>query len=380
MKILVQLSRVLVGVLFIFSGLIKLNDPMGFSFKLNDYFAADVLDLPFLVPFALAIALVLVIVEILLGLALLLGYQKKITIWLLFAMILFFTFLTFYSAYFNKVTDCGCFGDAIPLTPWESFSKDVVLMVLILIIMVGKNFIQPLLNNKSATVVLGVSLVLCSSFGYYVLNHLPVKDFRAYAEGKSIVEGMKSAEELGLQGPVYEVIYTMKKIDGDEQQEITSTQYMDEKWWEKTDWMMLEELSRSIKVSDGYEPPVHDFGISTDYGEITDEVLSAPDYLLIISYRMSEADVDGFKKIADLAWDLENENLPFLAISTTSGQDAETFKHKIQAPFEFATMDETTLKTIVRSNPGLVWIKNGLVYKKWHHNDVPSAEEIKAMR
>ena len=142
MKYLVGFSRVFVGILFIISGLIKLNDPMGFSFKLQDYFAPSVLNLEFLVPYALILALLVVIFEVMLGIMLLLGYAKKFTIWSLLAMIVFFTFLTFYSAYFNKVTDCGCFGDAIKLTPWESFTKDVILLVLILILFFGKQYIK----------------------------------------------------------------------------------------------------------------------------------------------------------------------------------------------------------------------------------------------
>jgi uncharacterized membrane protein YphA (DoxX/SURF4 family) len=123
MKYLTGFSRIFVGVLFIFSGLIKLNDPMGFSFKLEEYFSPDVLNLPFLMPFALAFALFVVIFEVVLGVALLLGWQKKLTLWALLLLIIFFSFLTFYSAYYNKVTDCGCFGDAIKLTPWEVLPK-----------------------------------------------------------------------------------------------------------------------------------------------------------------------------------------------------------------------------------------------------------------
>jgi uncharacterized membrane protein YphA (DoxX/SURF4 family) len=143
MKVLVGVSRIFVGVLFIISGLIKLNDPVGFSFKLGDYFAPEVLNLPFLEPYALVIALLVVILEVLLGVMLIMGYAKKFTLWSLLLMIVFFTFLTFYSAYFNKVTDCGCFGDALKLTPWESFSKDVVLLVLILILYKGNRYIRP---------------------------------------------------------------------------------------------------------------------------------------------------------------------------------------------------------------------------------------------
>ena len=134
MKYLTHLLRLFLGITFIISGMIKLNDPMGFSFKLEDYFAPNVLGLPFLIPFALIFAIFVCIVEVVLGVMLLVGYQKKLTLWSLLAMLIFFGFLTFYSAYFNKVTDCGCFGDAIKFTPWQSFAKDIVLLVAALII------------------------------------------------------------------------------------------------------------------------------------------------------------------------------------------------------------------------------------------------------
>ena len=380
MRLLVGLSRIFVGVLFIFSGLIKLNDPVGFSFKLEEYFSPDVLNLPFLVPYALAFALFVVILEVVQGVALLIGFKPKLTLWSLLGLIVFFTFLTFYSAYFNKVTDCGCFGDAIALKPWESFAKDLILLLFILILMMGVKYIKPLAGIKVQSAVMVVSVLLCALFGYHVLNHLPVKDFRPYAEGKSIIEGMKHAEELGLEGPVYENIYTLQKKDGSEQIEITSTQYMEEKWWEKTEWVMMEDLSRSVKVKDGYEAPVHDFSISTSYGDITDSVLAADDYILIISYQLGKSDKEAFENLAKAAWELEDSGIPILALTATAGRESETFKHDVQAPFEFGNTDETTLKTIIRSNPGVVWLKKGVVYKKWHYNDVPDASTIKSMR
>ena len=143
MKILVGFLRIFVGIFFIISGLIKLNDPVGFSFKLQDYFAPEVLNLEFLVPFSLVIAVFVVIYEVLLGVMIIIGYAKKFTLWSLLLMIIFFTFLTFYSATTGKVTDCGCFGDALKLTPWESFYKDLVLLAMILVLFFGRKYIQP---------------------------------------------------------------------------------------------------------------------------------------------------------------------------------------------------------------------------------------------
>lgn len=353
---------------------------MGFSFKLHDYFAADVLNMPFLDPFALALALFVVILEVILGVALLVGFKPKQTLWAFLGLIVFFSFLTFYSAYFNKVTDCGCFGDAIALTPWQSFTKDIVLLVFIIILMFGIRYIKPIASIKGQWVALGLATLACAWLGYYVLHHLPLVDFRAYAEGKSIIEGMKTAEEMGLEAPVYENIYTMQKSGTSERVEISSTQYMDEKWWEKTEWEMLSDLSRSVKVKDGYEPPVHDFSITTDQGDITEAVLAAENYLLIISYELESADRQAFAEIAKTAWQLQDSDIPVVALTAASPQENEAFRHEIQAPFDFASSDKTTLKTVVRSNPGVVWLKNGVVFKKWAHADVPDAEALKALK
>src|SRR5690606_23399869 len=190
MKILVALARIIVGVLFIFSGFIKLNDPIGFAFKLEEYFSPSVLNLEFLAPFALVLAVALVIIELVLGVMLLIGYLPKFTTWALLLMIIFFTFLTFYSAYFNMLTDCGCFGDAIPLTPWQSFYKDVILFILILLLFFKREYITPLFARASHKWIVFVSFILCLGFGYHVLMHLPMMDFRAYKVGNNIEEKM----------------------------------------------------------------------------------------------------------------------------------------------------------------------------------------------
>lgn len=167
-NIITQFSRIFVGILFIISGLIKLNDPVGFSYKLAEYFSVSVLNIPFFEPYALAIAVFLVIVEVVLGVMLLVGYKPKFTVWSLLLMVVFFTFLTFYSAYFNKVTDCGCFGDALKLTPWGSFTKDVILLVFILILFFNIKLIQPFLKSNLINLTVYISVILCAfiDFGY----------------------------------------------------------------------------------------------------------------------------------------------------------------------------------------------------------------------
>jgi uncharacterized membrane protein YphA (DoxX/SURF4 family) len=377
MNIITWISRVFVGILFIFSGLIKLNDPLGFSYKLEDYFAPDVLNLTFLEPLALPIALFVVILEVLLGVALLIGYRARLAVWLLLGMIVFFTFLTFYSAYFEKVTDCGCFGDAIPLTPWQSFWKDIILLIFILILTAGQRHIKPILNHpRINNGIMAASLVACSYFGYHVLNHLPIKDFRPYAVGKNLIEGMKSAEELGKEGPEYQTIFTMRNKNTGEEVAISNVVYSDDKWWERPDWETVPEKTKFVKVKDGYEPPIHDFVIAYEGEDITWEILQKPVIFLVISKNLPSASVNGFEKITKFALDAQKNGYEILGLSATSGPAMEEFRHMVQAPYTFAEMDETTLKTIIRANPGILLLKEAQVIAKWHHNDLPDFEKV----
>ena len=185
MKNLYTLSRYLVGVLFIFSGLIKINDPVGTQIKLEEYFevfSADFTPLfEHLVPLALILSVILCTLEIVIGIALLMNYKMKITRVILLSLIVFFTFLTFYSAYFNKVTDCGCFGDALKITPWQSFYKDVVLLFFILIIFMSRNKIQAFFTKKAENTINIFVLILCIFFVWNTYSHLPSKDFSPYA-------------------------------------------------------------------------------------------------------------------------------------------------------------------------------------------------------
>ena len=177
-KVLEFISRVLVGSLFIVSGLIKANDPLGFSYKLEEYFAADVLNLPFFEPWALQLAIIICVIEIVLGVAVLLGSKIKLVSWSLLLMIIFFTFLTFYSAYFNKVTDCGCFGDALKFTPWQSFTKDVILFFFIAIIFIRQKHITPNIQREDLFY-FGFSLFFVALFSVMVISwNFPHFDFK----------------------------------------------------------------------------------------------------------------------------------------------------------------------------------------------------------
>ena len=359
MKYLVGVIRIFVGILFIISGFIKLNDPVGFSFKLEEYFSQGVLDLPFLTPYALAISILVVVVEVMVGVMLILGYKRKITVWTLLAMIIFFTFLTFYSAYFNKVTDCGCFGDAIKLTPWESFTKDVVLLILILIIYAGRKYITPLVKPHTVKAALMVSLLACIGYVYYVLNHLPVIDFRPYEIGKNIEEGMSVPENAPK--AIFEYKWKFN-VNGNEEIYITNGAYP------TVDGEYIDVETKEMQA--GYEPPVHDFTVEQEGEDFARSLLQEPKLVMVIAYDLRKSNLDVFKEIKSVAEKALKAGYKVIGMSA-SGPDQTTFlKKEYGLGFDFYFTDETTLKTIVRSNPGVLVLEKGTIKQKVHYNDL----------
>ncbi len=317
-KVFVTAARVVVGLLFLFSGFVKMVDPIGFSYKLQEYFGPNVFQLDFLVPFALPIAIAIVIFEFILGLMLLLGYAKKFTGWAILLLTIFFTFLTFYSAYFNKVTDCGCFGDAIPLTPWQSFTKDVILLVLVLFIFINLKYLKPLFKVSVSKWAVFVTFMGCLWLTYHVLMHLPIIDFRPYKVGANIEEGM---------------------------------------------------------VSDGPKlPPIHDFYILQDGVDQTDSILNEDKVLFVCSYNMHLSAPEGWKAVKKATDRALKNGYKVIGLTASYGETVENLEEKYDLNFEFVGMDATTVKTIVRSNPGLLTLHKGTITQKAHWNDAEDLE------
>lgn len=365
MKAITHISRIIVGFLFIISGLIKLNDPVGFSFKLDEYFSEAVFNLTFLQPFALSFAVFLVIAEVVLGVLLLIGFKKKFTLWSLFLMILFFTFLTFYSAYFNKVTDCGCFGDALKLKPWESFIKDVVLLVLIVILMIGQKFIQPLTRSETANyVIVLLTLLTCGGIAYYVLNHLPIIDFRAYKVGVNIQKGMEIPEDAPR--PEYDIIFTYK-VNGE-----NKTYGMNDLANLPADAEFVSRDEKLLKA--GFEPPIHDFTIERDGANYADEYLEEPKLLMFVMYDLQKSSGNGLKKLQPLAEQAAAKGYKVIAMTASPIEVIDRVQNQYNYTFDFYFCDATTLKTIERANPSIVVLEYGTIVQKKHYND---AEAVK---
>ncbi len=314
-KLIVHLTRIFVGAMFVFSGFVKLVDPIGSQYKFEEYFGASVLNLEFLIPYALPFSIVLIIVEIMLGVSLLLGYKSKRTIWSLLGITTLFLFLTWYSAYYNKVTDCGCFGDAIKLTPWETFWKNVILIGLILLLLIRVQNVREIFPKKLNAFLILVALVSFSYITFHVLNHLPIIDFRAYAVGKNIKEGMKYPE-------------------------------------------------------DGSIPPVHDFMLEDTQNDLAPEILAMDKVLLVIVYNASKSYNKGFAEVKKIADKAITKGYNVYGVSASFEDDLILIQNNYDLPFDFLFCDETTLKTMIRANPGVMTLSKGTVTGKWNWKDI----------
>lgn len=314
-KLIVHLTRIFVGAMFIFSGFVKLVDPIGSQYKFEEYFGESVLNLEFLIPYALPFSIVLIMVEIMLGVSLLLGYKPKGTVLSLLGLTTLFLFLTWYSAYYNKVTDCGCFGDAIKLTPWETFWKNVVLIGLILLLLFRVQNVREIFPKKLSTFLILVALFSFSYTTYHVLNHLPIIDFRAYAVGKNIKEGMKYPE-------------------------------------------------------DGSVPPVHDFMLEDTQNDLAPQILAMDKVMLVIVYNASKSYDKGFVEIKKIADRAIYKGYNVYGVSASFEDDLILIQNNYDLPFNFLFCDETTLKTMIRANPGVMTLSKGTVTGKWNWNDI----------
>jgi uncharacterized membrane protein YphA (DoxX/SURF4 family) len=362
-------SRFFVGGLFIFSGLIKLNDPVGTEIKLEEYFEVFAADFgsffKVFIPFSLEIGLILIVLEIVLGVAVLIHYRMPLTTWVLLVLIIFFTFLTGYSAILNKVTDCGCFGDAIKLTPWESFYKDLILIVFILHLFWYRHSYEPVLRSREGFAVVVGTAAISFFLGIYAIRHLPFIDFRAYKIGNTIPEQMKLPPGAKRDSVVMTFLYQK------EGQNVELT--MDQLGTIDSTYTFIDRVDKVIRKGD--VPKIIDYRVATADGDDFTQQTFEGAKLLIVLYNVNHASSKNAEKISKLIQEIEGKIEPIIVTSSTS-EDIEAWRHEHQwaAPYFFA--DATVLKTIIRSNPGLTLWVNGTVKGMWHFNDVPDAEEL----
>jgi hypothetical protein len=382
---LTHAARILVGCLFIFSGFIKANDPLGFSYKLGEYFdvfAADTGWNGFFEGFAhmaLPLAVIICASEIILGVMLLLGYRRDLTLWLLFAQIAFFTFLTFYSACYNKVTHCGCFGDFLKLRPWESFWKDVALMILIALLFAGRENIRPVFAPMITNALFMLCLVFAVAFPIYAYRNLPPLDFRAYAPGMNIKENMKKGPTY--QDPVWQSMLVYENLKTGELKEMNQDEYMASKIWEDTlNWKWHATENKLIKEAVD-APKITDFTATDQNGNnVTDSILNDRKYsfwVVMHELKKTNQDKELMAKLNDFYSLAKQDGYNFLAFTSSSASEIDAFKHEHNALYDFITVDNTVLKTMIRSNPGLMLMKDGTVIANWHYNNFPVYSDVK---
>lgn len=377
---LTHIARILVGCLFIFSGFIKANDPLGFSYKLEEYFEVFKADtglsmFEWFAHIALPLSIIITVSEMLLGIMLLLGYKRDLTLWLLFAQIAFFTFLTFYSACYNKVTHCGCFGDFLKLKPWESFWKDIALMILITLLFAGRDHITDLVFPSLQVSIFIIGAIASIGFPIYAYRNLPPLDFRAYAIGMNIKDNMKPG--AGYEPPVYETRFKYQNLKTQEVKEFDLKNYP---WEDTLTWKWV--ATDNVLTKEAVNPPkITDFTVNDLNGNpITDTILSNKDYsFLLVCYdlKKTEDDESLHAKINDFYTLASKEGKKITALTASSAKEIDDFKHAHQAMYDFASVDAIVLKTMIRSNPGLILIKDGTVIMNWHHNNFPSYSEVK---
>jgi uncharacterized membrane protein YphA (DoxX/SURF4 family) len=369
MKLFANIIRILVGIEFIFSGFVKVVDPYGTGLKLQEYFEVFAADLPALSGFfeffahnAQALSLIFCATELILGVALLVSFRMKITAWVALGLMTFFTFLTFYSAYFNKVTDCGCFGDFLKLDPWSSFWKNVVAVTLILVIFIYRKKYQSL--NISGILV-GISTVIAFGIGFYALNYLPPVDFLAYAEGLNIQQQMQPT------GVKPKIEYTF--FDKDVNDEISAEEFlMDTNRYKYVDSEILNQSELTPKITD--------YSVSDIEGNDVTESTFEGAKLFIIFKKTDYVSDSQIEEISALENSFGKDNAevkPMLLTSLVSSQ-FEGFRKSSNLSSPVYNIDEKVLKTMARTNPCVILLENGTIKKKWGKGNLPSSNDVQA--
>lgn len=371
LKLTLFSSQVFLGIIFIFSGFVKAVDPLGSMYKIVDYLHS--FNAEGLVSLSLLAAFILCIYEFPLGISIMFGAKGKLMTWLLLIIMIPFLFLTFYLALKNPVTDCGCFGDALILSNWETFLKNVIIVLFVGYLMTVRNQIKPVFKGwfGSWGIVLA-SLLFIFSISLYSKTYLPIMDFRPYKVGNDI-QALMSVPE----GETPEKIVSMMTYKNEETGEEISFSADDyDKFPSGDQWVYVGSESVTIP---GYVPPIHDFRLEDSYGlNVTDSFLNQKGYrLMIVQGKISESNEKGQLKLNALTEQIKEENISFWPVTSSLPDEVAEFKERYGINYDYYTSDIIPLKTIIRSNPGLVLFHNNVVIKKWPARRIPDYKELK---
>ncbi|MEL6633440.1 MAG: DoxX family protein [Bacteroidota bacterium] len=352
-NMLTWITRIMVGVLFIYSGFVKANDYIGFGYKLEEYFMVFGEHFSFMkgfwdfwVPLAEPLAWFISVFEIALAFAIMVGWRMNLTMWLTLLMMVFFTVLTAYSHVTGAVTDCGCFGDALKLTPFESFMKDVILMITITPLFLVRKSIRPVPNNMLASLIVAISFLGSGVYSYYCHEHLPVIDYRPYKAGVDL--NICTTEE----GP-----------DGIPKCKDWFPYFPQELDYIKVDSVMNGD-TLTLDSTKVFKP---------------EPVLFEGKTLMIIFYDALKADGGALDQSVALVQTMRGSDIQIVGATATGPSEMKTVVEKYGINYRMGYLDQTVLKTVIRSHPGYMLLNDGVVIKKWHANDIPDRAELESL-
>lgn len=363
-KIVVNVCRLILALTFILSGFVKAVDPIGTQYKIHDYLEALGMHTMVNDTITLLTSVLLSAVEFGFGICILFAIRRRIVSRLCVVFMTAMTIITLWLAVANPISDCGCFGDAVKLSNWQTFFKNIALLASAIIVCCYPMQMMRFISKHNQWLVINYSAVFIIAISGYSLYFLPQFDFRPYHVGANIKEGMEIPENAEL--PQFETTFILER--NGERKEFTADNYPD------STWTFVD--SKTVQLSEGYIPPIHDFSITTEEGDdITEEVLNDKGYtFLLIAPHLEQADDSQLDRINAIYEYAQEEGYPFYCLTASSEKQRQRWSNMTGADYPYCITDETTLKTIIRSNPGLVLIKDGTVIRKWSHNGLPEEE------
>ena len=365
---LVNACRFLLGATFVFSGFVKAIDPIGTQYKLQDYISAVGMGgiVPDIVTLLASVALSTL--EFSLGVFVLFAIRRHLVSKILVAFMAVMTLITVWIALFNPVKDCGCFGEALRLTNVQTLLKNIVLLAASVVVAWRPLRMYRFLSRSTQWIAINYTILFVLLLSAHCLYHLPLIDFRPYHIGMNIKKGMEIP--AGAPQPEFETTFILQK--NGVKKEFTLDNYPD------SSWQFVD--SKTVQTKEGYVPPIHDFSIQkADGDDITDSVLTAKGYIfLLVSPHLEQADDSNFGDIDLLYEYCQERKIPFYCLTASTKKDIDHWGDITGAEYPFCFTDETTLKTIIRSNPGLLLLKDGTIIRKWSHNDLPSSSSLNA--
>lgn len=365
---LVNACRFLLGATFVFSGFVKAIDPIGTQYKLQDYISAVGMGgiVPDIVTLLASVALSAL--EFSLGVFVLFAIRRHLVSKILVAFMAVMTIITVWIALFNPVKDCGCFGEALRLTNVQTLLKNIVLLAASVVVAWRPLRMYRFLSRSTQWIAINYTILFVLLLSAHCLYHLPLIDFRPYHIGMNIKKGMEIP--AGAPQPEFETTFILQK--NGVKKEFTLDNYPD------SSWQFVD--SKTVQTKEGYVPPIHDFSIQkADGDDITDSVLTAKGYIfLLVSPHLEQADDSNFGDIDLLYEYCQERKIPFYCLTASTKKDIDHWADITGAEYPFCFTDETALKTIIRSNPGLLLLKDGTIIRKWSHNDLPSSSSLNA--